>query len=286
MIFIFINIEMSDKEIRVDLNKVKADVNDDEELDEAALKKKKIEERTKYLTDTYVKKKKPVIEDRKIIPIINGVPVRKSFDSDDENENDETNGKSSYGQVQDKLVKDLTADERTIILKNYSDGIKNDNYEVRMLKNGNPSITRKRGGKPKNINDEIVKEASKVSGRVGNMTTEQFMIQNFIDLENKFTKMKSKQKRLKKKYKKLKGDIYVDDEDVGESIEIKAEDKKLDDAGVKNEVQHEIQDDMQVNVVDQVQNNEQSSVKQPVYYQNYGRKMTLRERLLLQRGLI
>ena len=285
---------MSDKEIRVNLNKV--DVNDaDEELelDEAALKKKKIEERRKYLTDTYVKKTKPVIEDRKIIPIINGVPVRKSFDSDDESDsNVGNNEKSSYGQVMDKYVRDLTQDERAIIIKNYTDGIKNDNYDVKMLKNGNPSITRKRGGKPKSINDEIIKEAGKTSGRVGNLTTEQFMIQNFLDLENRFTKMKSKQKRLKKKYKKLKGDIYVDDEEIGESIEVKANEdierdqnigQSVDENNLKQEVEQEMKQKLEQN---NVQENMQNNVQEPVQYQNYGRRMTFRERLLLQRGLI
>ena len=286
---------MSDKEIQVNLNKVdeELDANEELELDEAALKKKKIEERRKYLTDTYVKKTKPVIEDRKIIPIINGVPVRKSFDSDDESDsNVGNNEKSSYGQVMDKYVRDLTQDERAIIIKNYTDGIKNDNYDVKMLKNGNPSITRKRGGKPKSINDEIIKEAGKTSGRVGNLTTEQFMIQNFLDLENRFTKMKSKQKRLKKKYKKLKGDIYIDNEEIGESIEVKANEdierdqnigQSVDENNLKQEVEQEMKQKLEQN---NVQENMQNNVQEPVQYQNYGRRMTFRERLLLQRGLI
>ena len=280
--------------------KVSSNDNDEEiELDEAALKKKKIEERRKYLTDTYVKKTKPVIEDRKIIPIINGVPVRKSFDSDDE---DEDVGKSSYGreasrdgvygQVPDKYVKDLTPDERAIIIKNYSDGIKNDNYEVKMLKNGNPSISRKRGGKPRNINDDIIKEAGKVSGRVGNLTTEQFMIKNFIDLENKFTKLKTKQKRLRKKYKKLKGDIYVDDEDDAENvIEIKRDNVNDEEIVepvkelVEETIQEPIQDSNRSKISEQ-SSDAQQYIQQQVYpMRGVVRKMNWRENLILQRNM-
>ena len=294
--------------------KVSSNDNDEEiELDEAALKKKKIEERRKYLTDTYVKKTKPVIEDRKIIPIINGVPVRKSFDSDDE---DEDVGKSSYGreasrdgvygQVPDKYVKDLTPDERAIIIKNYSDGIKNDNYEVKMLKNGNPSISRKRGGKPRNINDDIIKEAGKVSGRVGNLTTEQFMIKNFIDLENKFTKLKTKQKRLRKKYKKLKGDIYVDDEDDAENVieirgananELAFKRDNVNDEEIVEPVKEPVVEPVEEPIKEQIQDSnrskisEQSSdaqqyVQQQVYpMRGVVRKMNWRENLILQRNM-
>ena len=52
----------------------------------------------------------------------------------------------SFGSVPDKLVKNLTSDERTLILKNYTDGVENENFNVNILKNGGVNITRKRSG--------------------------------------------------------------------------------------------------------------------------------------------
>ena len=211
---------------------------------------------------------------------------------DDEEVQAKEQVKASNGQVPDKYLKNLTDEDRAIIIKNYADGIQNDNYDVRILKGGSPSITRKRGGKPKTIDDEILREVGKTRGSVGNLTTEQFMIKNFIDLESKFSKLKSKQKRLKKKYRKIKGDIYVNDEEVGDTTPLNVINDIVKD---KDEV---IEEPVVEPVVDQAQlmkNDENASggainqgydQVERAQYINYGRKMNLRERLLLQRGML
>ena len=41
-----------------------------------------------------------------------------------------------HSQVPDKYIKDLTEDDRLIILKNYSEGFDNDHYTIKSMKNG------------------------------------------------------------------------------------------------------------------------------------------------------
>ena len=121
--------------------------------------------------------------------------------------------KNRLGVVPDKLVKDLTNDERTLLIKNYTDGVDNDNFNVKQLKNGNISITRKRSGKVKTLDDDVAKKVvNSNGGKVGNMTNEQMMIQNLLEIERKLERERLKRKRLQKKYKKMKSDIYEDNE--------------------------------------------------------------------------
>ena len=190
----------------------------------------------------------------------------------------------SNGQVPDKYIKNLTDEDRAIIVKNYADGIQNDNYDVKILRGGSVSITRKRGGKPKSIDEELIKEAGKTHGKVGNMTTEQFMIERFLNLEGKFSKLKNKQKRLKKKYRKIKGDIYVNDEEVGDVIEVKVTEHDVKDDEII-EKKPDIKSEPVVEQVQPMKNDENQRIERP-QYRNVGRKMNLRERLLLQRGML
>ena len=214
------------------------------------------------------------------------IRVENVVDSNDDKK-EEVKQNTGNGQVPDKYLKNLTDDDRAIIIKNYADGIQNDNYDVKILKGGSPSITRKRGGKPKSIDEELIKEAGKTHGRVGDMTTEQFMIEWFLNLEGKFSKLKSKQKRLKKKYRKIKGDIYVDDEEVGDTVEVRVTEHDIKDKDEiidkKPDIKSEPVAQSFTEQVQSMKNDENMRIESPKY-RNIGRKMNLRERLLLQRG--
>jgi len=180
----------------------------------------------------------------------------------------------SFGSVPDKLVKNLTSDERTLILKNYTDGVENENFNVNILKNGGVNITRKRSGKVKTLNDEIIKQATSTPGKVGQLSTEQFMLNHFMGLEREFDKLKTKQKRLKKKYKRIKSDIYVNDDD-----EIVIDKNVNENENEKVEEKAKVEE----KVVEEPVKDDKTPVQRPNYQTNtINRKLTLREILLLR----
>ena len=197
-------------------------------------------------------------------------------------ENAEKNSK--FGSVPDKLVRDLTSDERALLIKNFSENVVNDNFNVKQLKNGNISITRKRSGKVKTLNDDIVKNAvGGTSGKNNVMTNEQMLLQKYIDMEVKLEKERMKRKGLKRKYRKMKSDIYenVDDKNGGEIIiendngedggknDVKEEVKKIEEPKVES-----VEKEVENNVVEQNYKDEMPAIR---------RKLTLRETLLLNR---
>ena len=99
--------------------------------------------------------------------------------------------------------------------------------------------------------------------------------------------MKSKQKRLKKKYRKIKGDIYVDDEEVGDTVEVRVTEHDIKDKDEiidkKPDIKSEPVAQSFTEQVQSMKNDENMRIESPKY-RNIGRKMNLRERLLLQRG--
>ena len=187
---------------------------------------------------------------------------------------------NAFGSVPDKFVKDLTSDERTLILKNYVDGKENDNFTVHQLKNGSLSIKRKRTGKVKSLDDAVIKNVTNTSNKSGrNMTNEQMLIQNIIDMEKRLEKESLKRKLLKRKYKKMKSDIYVDDEENENEIIISPND-------VNDNNNNESDDKIDVKV--ESNNVEEEVSKQVVEPQNrqfsqpIRRKLSYREQLLLR----
>ena len=183
----------------------------------------------------------------------------------------------SFGSVPDKLVKDLTSDERTLILKNYTDGVENEKFNVNILKNGSVNITRKRSGKVKTLNDEIVEKVTSASGKNGQLLSDQYMLHHVLNLERKFDKLKTKQKRLRKKYKRIKSDIYVNDDD--DEIVI---DKNVNVNENENE-KVEVEEKMVEKVVEEPVKDDKPAPQQQIRQTNtINRKLTLREILLLR----
>ena len=185
-----------------------------------------------------------------------------------------------HSQVPDKYIKDLTEEDRLVIIKNYSDGFENDHYTIKMLKNGGFNIYRKKTGRPTSIDDSIIKRATSVKGRVGNQSTEQFALESIMKLNQKISKIKDKQKKLKKKYKRIKSDIYVDDEDDTqkpqiEKVEEKTQEEIVEEPEPKNIPQKEVQQEDAPPKGTPPRNQHSNSAQ-------LQRKMTLREILLLR----
>ena len=184
-----------------------------------------------------------------------------------------------FGSVPDKLIRDLTIDERTLLIKNFTDNVENDNFNVKQLKNGNYSITRKRNGKVKSMNEEIIKDVTKTPGKVGHLTTEQFMIQNFLEMDRKLERERLKRKQLKKKYRKMKSDIYEDTDN--EKNELIVESKSVESSDETDENDVKSDEDMK-NEDEKVENHVTQSYKVDES-PTIRRKLTLRETLMLSR---
>ncbi len=189
---------------------------------------------------------------------------------------DAAKSNSKFGSVPDKLVRDLTSDERALLIKNYTDGVENDNFNVKQFKNGNMSITRKRKGDVKTLDEVVAKTVVKSSGgKVGNMTNEQMLIQNMLEIERKLERERLKRKRLQKKYKKIKSDIYEDDGKGGDDEEIIINQS----VGEKvEEVVEPVKEEEKVEEVVKVSVQQQRETTRPTLQ----RKMTVREMLLLR----
>ena len=108
--------------------------------------------------------------------------------------------------VPNKAIKELTADERNVILSNYRNGIENQYYKVISLKNGNTRILKKK--KP-SISQQAVanKGAVTINEKKVYMTNEQLLWQHVLDLQEKYNRLHYKHKKLKGKY----NDLYVED---------------------------------------------------------------------------
>jgi len=177
-------------------------------------------------------------------------------------------------QINDKLIKDLTNEERNIIISNHSNGIENTNFIVKTLKNGNISINRRSHSKlkvdtPKN-NDEIKVEHNNNS-----------LFNNILELQSKYDKLHLKQKKLKKKYKKLKSDIYVDNNDNDESNneQVVNNVKTIEEPEIKNNNNNPIEEIKEVNEVKEKYNNIVPNK------QGLNKRLNFRDRLLLSRSI-
>ena len=140
-------------------------------------------------------------------------------EKDETNENEDVENKNEIKQIEEKPIKNLTEDERLIIIQNYKNGIDNENYDVKTMKNGGTRIMKKK--KPKqNLSQKFINN-EKVNERVNDkvyLSDNQLLMEHIFELNNRLNKLQNKQKKLKKKYHKIKTDLY---EDVNEVVEQK-----------------------------------------------------------------
>ena len=107
-----------------------------------------------------------------------------------------------------KKVKDLTTEERMVLINEAKNGIENPFFKVQFYKNGNSRII-KRKQPIQQTSEKIIKT------KAPSLTTEQLLMEHVIGLESQLATMKQKQKKLKRKYNSLYQDIYVDVDEVG-----------------------------------------------------------------------
>ena len=160
-------------------------------------------------------------------------------EKDETNENEDIENKNEIKQIEEKPIKNLTEDERLIIIQNYKNGIDNENYDVKIMKNGGTRIMKKK--KPKqNLSQKFINN-EKVNERVNDkvyLSDNQLLMEHIFELNNRLNKLQNKQKKLKKKYHKIKTDLYEDVDEVVEQKQV----EECQQAGLssKSEVEQKI----------------------------------------------
>ena len=129
--------------------------------------------------------------------------------------------------VELKDVKKLTSEEREQIISNFKNGIDNEFYDVKTLKNGTTRIVKKKnksqslsnklisGQSPSGLHDRSLNKDNeqnieKLIDTKKYLSNEQLLMEHIIELNTQMNKLKNKQKKLKNKYKGIKRDLYVD----------------------------------------------------------------------------
>ena len=145
-------------------------------------------------------------------------------------------------KIEKKSVKQLTKEERDFIITNAKNGIENEYFDVKILKNGNARIVAKKSKTP-TVSQKVIKNNNE--GKVY-LSNDQLLMEHVMELQLQLTKLQGKHKKLKKKYYNLRNDIYedVDDSPVMNSVNEKNEcvelnsknDKQqMNDTEIKNE---------------------------------------------------
>ena len=123
--------------------------------------------------------------------------------------------------VELKDVKKLTSEEREQIISNFKNGIDNEFYDVKTLKNGTTRIVKKKN-KSQSLSNKLIsglcpadRSSSKdneqfVKPERKYLSNEQLLMEHIFELNTQMNKLKNKQKKLKNKYKGIKRDLYVD----------------------------------------------------------------------------
>ena len=126
--------------------------------------------------------------------------------------------------VELKDVKKLTSEEREQIISNFKNGIDNEFYDVKTLKNGTTRIVKKKnksqslsnklisGQSPSGLHDRSSSKDNEqfVKPEKKYLSNEQLLMEHIFELNTQMNKLKNKQKKLKNKYKGIKRDLYVD----------------------------------------------------------------------------
>jgi len=124
-------------------------------------------------------------------------------------------------EIKAKTVKDLTDEERQIIINNAKAGIDTPNFEVRFFKNGNSRIVKKKA-KPLTVTQKVLQSQPVNETKTDKvcLSNDQLLMEHIIELNSKFDKLYTKHKKLKKKYYNLRDDIYVDDNEIESPTDI------------------------------------------------------------------
>ena len=150
-----------------------------------------------------------------------------------------------YTVIPEKRIDELTDEDKKVLINNARSGIDNPYYTVKLFKNGNTRICKK---KKNSISKEAVESNGERTIKNQNsdkkvyMTDNQLIWEHLFELENKYNTLYRKHKKLKSKY----NDLYIEDDT---SYGVKPEDEQQPDIkdDVKNEQQQqpEVKDEQQ-----------------------------------------
>ena len=144
-------------------------------------------------------------------------------------------------QIENKPIDQLTDSEKQTIIQNARNGIDNQFYSVKLFKNGNTRICKKK--KPA-VSESIVNSGGKreVQGQQVYFTDQQLIWEHLFELERNYAKLYGKHKKMKARYNDLIYEPeYVIKPEIHEDVkpEIKEDIKPIED--VKPEVHKEPQ---------------------------------------------
>ena len=114
-----------------------------------------------------------------------------------------------------KKITDLTEQERAKLISDAQNGLENEFYNVKLLKNGSTRISLKKQTKAQELikENESNPERSAPTPTTRYLTDNQLLFEHIINLESQYNKLRAKHKKLKKRYNDLEGYLYADDSD-------------------------------------------------------------------------
>lgn len=116
-----------------------------------------------------------------------------------------------------KNISDLTDAEKKILIDNAKAGIENPFYNVKIYKNGNTRICKKKttsisNNAVTNQGERVIK--SREADQKVYLTDNQLIWEHLLELETKYSNLYRKHKKLKAKY----NDLYVEDDQILEQV--------------------------------------------------------------------
>ena len=114
-----------------------------------------------------------------------------------------------------KRIDELTDEDKKILIDNARAGIDNPYFDVKLFKNGNTRICKKK--KPTVSHQAVMSNGERIvknqtSEQKIYMTDNQLIWEHLLELESKYNNLYRKHKKLKSKY----NDLYIEDEPVKE----------------------------------------------------------------------
>ena len=166
-----------------------------------------------------------VMSDEKVIIDLN---ANKKSENEVENKVERTfspelqRSEPVYTVIPEKRIDELTDEDKKVLINNARSGIDNPYYTVKLFKNGNTRICKK---KKNSISKEAVESNGERTIKNQNsdkkvyMTDNQLIWEHLFELENKYNTLYRKHKKLKSKY----NDLYIEDDT---SYGVKPEDER------------------------------------------------------------
>ena len=131
-----------------------------------------------------------------------------------------------------KRIDELTDEDKKILIDNARAGIDNPYFDVKLFKNGNTRICKKK--KPTVSHQAVMSNGERIvknqtSEQKIYMTDNQLIWEHLLELESKYNNLYRKHKKLKSKY----NDLYIEDERKHKKLKSKYNDLYIEDEGTE-----------------------------------------------------